>query len=1311
MRNLKRALSLALALVMVLSMMVVGAGAVSVDDFTDADEIVNTEAVTTMVSLGVIDGNDDGSYNPTGVVKRGEMAKLIAVMLNGGKDPTLGETPVVFADTAGHWAQNYISYVANLHIIDGRGDGTFGPNDDVTGSEAAKMILTALGYRSDLEGFTGANWAINVQSVANQIDLFDGLAINPDEGLSRDDTAQMLYNAVQSDMVEYRNLEGSYDGIVYPQPINGVDHNSTVLWERFQVRKVEGVVQATSLLSLEDSGTTVAGKARLTDIEYNGEPWEDTDGDPIPVTYPVEIDTALLGQRVVIYVKGLSDLAPNAANMEVIGTVIPSDQNTVVTTSGRLKDPDAVKDALRGEGLSMPSGDAKGVQVTAQDTTWNAVNGEQKYPGVEQTFIDNNADGRVDVVIQKTPGLALVNTYNESTEKMNLSGLGSIDFDDIQNPEDVAVDDHVLVYNYEGTYVLAVAESVTGTVTSFNNNSSTPHMSSVTVEDTDYTAGYGELLAPDLDKMEYDFMQEMVDGSYTLYLDPHGYVLGYVEDDAAAGNYAVITGVNATGHTDGFFAVEVKLIMADGSTGKYDVNLAASGKKWDDSTDLASSSAREEAMYNALTDDRSGGVYDGNLGANAAVDTLVTYSLDGNTVTLGLADYATNNYNDATASDPLSLTNTVSRYDFDGEILTADDKTVFFIKDKEDNYTAVQGLTNLRAKELETVGTSQAIYYERTGTSALEARAIFATVDEEYTSNSNYAFVTGNYRKTTSGTETIYTYPVVFENGEVGTLSAKDDAGVGSDEVHEYQLDGDYVNFDVNDSLVVNGLIVTGVYNNSVAFANAKNPAQDRVSYPTRGAQVWNVEEPDDGVFGTDLRKNDLVALVLDNEGIVVTAFVYDRQDDDMVDDYSTAPTVSGSGKLDLAKGEWTNASSGDTLGMTLSGMPADVTATLQVTETGTGSTIYGGDGQTVGNGTLTLYTAGADENGGTITVTLTLEDDNDELVDRVITYVIKVSAAHVEAPAIVVEGNGTEIDANADGSYTWNGARAGEEFELTVTSAGTINVTRAELMSGSTLTESLDGSVAGASVVSPKPLTSGSATTIYTLDATNGDSGKSGTIELDLVVDDGTNLPYTTTIKININCETLFAIKNGTTNATAYYAEGETVSGDDITNTAGPGRHYVIDGKVYTSDGSGKIVDFVMPAHDVPALASTDQVYAVAPVDVTTHDNGLLADVRIVSTSSSYKDDEGNFYVKAGDTVTIEVTMKGTATATETIKPDGLGGGTVKRITLGTLTNAQVNGTTGVTIISPNTVTEGTFTFTYEAAGANSAPTVKVEP
>ena len=229
MRNLKRALSLALAAVMVLGMMVVGAGAASYDDFSDKDEIVNTEAVSTLTALNVINGKDDGSYDPTGIVTRAEMAKIICVILNGGKDPTLGSITADFTDTKGHWAESYIAYVASLGIIDGRGDGTFGPNDQVTGAQAAKMILTMLGYRSDIEGFTGPTWAISVQTKGNDIDLFADMLINPDEGLTRDDTAQMLYNGVQSWMVEYRNLEGSYDGIVYPQPLNGTKANSTML--------------------------------------------------------------------------------------------------------------------------------------------------------------------------------------------------------------------------------------------------------------------------------------------------------------------------------------------------------------------------------------------------------------------------------------------------------------------------------------------------------------------------------------------------------------------------------------------------------------------------------------------------------------------------------------------------------------------------------------------------------------------------------------------------------------------------------------------------------------------------------------------------------------------------------------------------------------------------------------------------------------------------------------------------------------------------------------------------------------------------
>ena len=142
MRNLKRALSLGLASVMVMGMMAVGASAVSYDDLTDKDEIVNKEAVQMLVELNVINGKDDGSYDPTGIVTRAEMAKMICVVLNGGKDPNLGTSVNnSYTDTVGHWAAGYIEYCTQLGIVAGDGTGKFNPSATVTGSEAAKMLL------------------------------------------------------------------------------------------------------------------------------------------------------------------------------------------------------------------------------------------------------------------------------------------------------------------------------------------------------------------------------------------------------------------------------------------------------------------------------------------------------------------------------------------------------------------------------------------------------------------------------------------------------------------------------------------------------------------------------------------------------------------------------------------------------------------------------------------------------------------------------------------------------------------------------------------------------------------------------------------------------------------------------------------------------------------------------------------------------------------------------------------------------------------------------------------------------------------
>ena len=96
MRNLKRALSLALAAIMLIGMMVVSACAVSYNDLTDKDQIVNKDAVSMLVSLGIIEGKPDGSYGPTENVDRAQMAKMLSVIMNKGVVAQIGSPPEIY---------------------------------------------------------------------------------------------------------------------------------------------------------------------------------------------------------------------------------------------------------------------------------------------------------------------------------------------------------------------------------------------------------------------------------------------------------------------------------------------------------------------------------------------------------------------------------------------------------------------------------------------------------------------------------------------------------------------------------------------------------------------------------------------------------------------------------------------------------------------------------------------------------------------------------------------------------------------------------------------------------------------------------------------------------------------------------------------------------------------------------------------------------------------------------------------------------------------------------------------------------------
>ena len=200
---MKKFLSLVLALVMTMSLVTVSAGA---KDFTDDSKITYDEAVAVMSEVKVIDGYTDGSFQPTTDLTRGAAAKIICNLILGPTTAAaLGADTAPYSDVpVNHTFAGYIAYCQKTGIISGYADGTFKPAAPLTGYAFMKMLLGALGYKSDVEGYTGANWSINVAKQAIAIGLADG---NDDftgqAYVNREEACLYSLNTLKATMVEY----------------------------------------------------------------------------------------------------------------------------------------------------------------------------------------------------------------------------------------------------------------------------------------------------------------------------------------------------------------------------------------------------------------------------------------------------------------------------------------------------------------------------------------------------------------------------------------------------------------------------------------------------------------------------------------------------------------------------------------------------------------------------------------------------------------------------------------------------------------------------------------------------------------------------------------------------------------------------------------------------------------------------------------------------------------------------------------------------------------------------------------------------
>ena len=519
---MKKFLSLVLALVMTMSLVTVSAGA---KDFDDNGDIDYKEAVDVISALGIVDGYSDSSFRPDGSLTRGAAAKIICNLILGPTTSSaLSATNAPFKDvpTTNVFA-GYITYCAQQGIISGYGDGTVRPTGTLTGNAFMQMLLGALGYDASIEGYTGANWTVNVIKQAIGIGLDDG---NDDfvgsKSVTRGEAALYAFNMLQATMVEYDQQNTIVVGDI---TINTTSSRKDVA----NTNRDDNTIKQDGKMQFAERYFTDLTKRTGTTDEFER-----------PST------TWRLKSR---------DIGTYAdeADVTYTSTVKVGDIYSDLGLDNGIDDSDVTL-YVDGHGETWAAGDI--VRSSRINATASG-NG-----ALTQVYYDDDAD-TVTVVVVNTYVGKIGSVRSGSSTRDAYVTLDTSD-DNFTSPtgfrnnfdtEDFDKDD-IVTYTYSRKtgenciQSMELAEAVTGTMSRYTTEGS------VTVAGTEYDANVAskakiQTYVPSVDRGD----------EITIYLDQYGYVV-YVDADVEV-NYAVVLGYEEENSLD---SARARLLFTDGTT-------------------------------------------------------------------------------------------------------------------------------------------------------------------------------------------------------------------------------------------------------------------------------------------------------------------------------------------------------------------------------------------------------------------------------------------------------------------------------------------------------------------------------------------------------------------------------------------------------------------------------------------------------------------------------------------------------------------------------------------------------------------------
>ena len=548
---MKKFLSLVLALVMTMSLVTVSAGA---KDFTDSSKIQYAEAVDVMSAAKVIDGYTDGTFNPTATLTRGAAAKIICNLILG---PTAASALVADAApykdvAANHPFAGYIAYCQKTGIISGYADGTFKPANSLTGYAFMKMLLGALGYDAANEGYTGANWSINVAKQAISIGLNDGLKgeFNGVKAVNREEACLYAFNTLNATMVEYTNQT-----IVIA---NGTVKTDKVAKDMENNARTETIKDDNKMQFAEKYFTNLEKEPTADDFGRPANKWTYKNTDI--GTY---VDYSLM---VAEYVGGVS----GKEVYNKLGKTAVEKYDLTVTVDGNA-DKDVLK-AIAKDNKDDLTGTDTGVltQVFVDDDNKAAAVVEiNTYLGIADSDYSAKKDEAQFTVWGlykdgKTYKKTVVKDGKATTDESASFPVSGEDFDVSKVEED---DAYLFTVAGGEVQTFVPAETIKDTeITSFKKGSN------VTVGGTKYefnAAAYFDAKAlkvyTGLNDSKGDTAINLKDTTYNVYLDTYGNLIGLEEVDAVD-NYVFITGADASSSNLATKTTDANAIFLDGTS-------------------------------------------------------------------------------------------------------------------------------------------------------------------------------------------------------------------------------------------------------------------------------------------------------------------------------------------------------------------------------------------------------------------------------------------------------------------------------------------------------------------------------------------------------------------------------------------------------------------------------------------------------------------------------------------------------------------------------------------------------------------------